>query len=69
MEFAGFDIGHRLLYKHDAPMRFFNTVAPWLISMGFTQGKNDPCLFSNAETGVCVGLHVDGGLVRGTVEA
>ena len=53
----------------DAPMRFFNTVAPWLISMGFTQGRNDPCLFSNEETGVCVGLHVDDGLVRGTVEA
>ena len=44
-------------------------VAPWLISMGFTQGRNDPCLFSNEETWVCVGLHVDDGLVRGTVEA
>jgi hypothetical protein len=43
----------------DAPMRFFNTVAPWLISIGFTQAKNDPCLFTNLETGVQLGLHVD----------
>jgi len=50
----------------DAPMRFFNTVAPWLIEMGFTQGKNDPCMFTNNNTGVQVGLHVDDGLVRGT---
>jgi len=50
----------------DAPMRFFNTVAPWLIEMGFTQGKNDPCMFTNHNTGVQVGLHVDDGLVRGT---
>jgi hypothetical protein len=64
-----FELTGPLYGSGDAPMRFFNTVAPWLISMGVTQGKNDPCLFSNAETGVCVGLHVDGGLVRGTVEA
>jgi hypothetical protein len=50
----------------DAPMRFFNTVAPWLTSIGFTQAKNDPCLFINLETGVHVGLHVDDGLVRAT---
>ena len=50
----------------DAPMRFFNTVAPWLIEMGFTQSKNDPCMFTNENTGVQVGLHVDDGLVRGT---
>ena len=53
----------------DAPMRFFNTVAPWLIAMGFTQGKNDPCMFTNETTGVQVGLHVDDGLVRGTQTA
>ena len=50
----------------DAPMRFFNTVAPWIIGMGFTQGQNDPCMFTNETTGVQVGLHVDDGLVRGT---
>jgi len=50
----------------DAPMRFFNTVAPWLISIGFTQAKNDPCLFINLETGVHLCLHVDDGLVRAT---
>ena len=50
----------------DAPMRFFNTVAPWLIEMGFTQAKNDPCMFTNDIAGVQVGLHVDDGLVRGT---
>ena len=53
----------------DAPMRFFNTVAPWLIAMGFTQAKNDPCMFTNETTGVQVGLHVDDGLVRGTQTA
>ena len=49
-------------------MRFFNTVAPaaWLIAMGFTQGKNDPCMFTNDTKRVQVGLHVDDGLVRGT---
>ena len=50
-------------------MRFFNTVAPWLIAMGFTQAKNDPCMFTNETTGVQVGLHVDDGLVRGTQTA
>ena len=44
-------------------MRFFNTVAPWLIVMGFTQGKNDPCMFVNDKTGITVALHVDDGLV------
>ena len=53
----------------DAPMRFFNTVAQWLIAMGFTQGKNDPCMFMHETTGVQVGLHVDDGLVRGTQTA
>ena len=53
----------------DAPMRFFNTVAPWLIVMGFTQGKNDPCMFVNDKTGITVALHVDDGLVRGTTVA
>ena len=37
--------------------------------MGFTQGQNDPCMFTNATTGVQVGLHVDDGLVRGTQTA
>ena len=51
----------------DAPMRFFNTVAPWLIVMGLiTQGKNDPCMFVNDNTGITVALRVDDGLVRGT---
>ncbi len=53
----------------DAPMRFFNTVAPWLIEMGFTQGQNDPCMFTNDTTGVQADLHVDDGLVRGTQAA
>ena len=48
-------------------MRFFNIVAPWLIVMGFTQGKNDPCMFVNDKTGITVALtvalHVDDGLV------
>jgi hypothetical protein len=52
----------------DAPMRFFNTVAPWLIEMGFTQAQNDPCMFTNDTTGVQIGLHVDDGLARGTQE-
>ena len=42
-----FELTGPLYGSDDAPMRFFNTVAPWLISMGFTQGRNDPCLFSN----------------------
>ena len=50
-------------------MRLFNTVAPWLIVMGFTQGKNDPCMFVNDKTGITVALHVDDGLVRGTPTA
>ena len=52
-------------------MRFFNTVAPWLIVMGFTQGKNDPCtcMFVNDKTGITVALHVDDGLVRGTTNS
>jgi len=37
--------------------------------MGFTQGKNDPCMFVNDKTGITVALHVDDGLVRGTTNA
>ena len=37
--------------------------------MGFTQGKNDPCMFVNDKTGITVALHVDDGLVRGTPAA
>ena len=37
--------------------------------MGFTQGKNDPCMFVNDTTGITVALHVDDGLVRGTPAA
>ena len=42
------------------------TISRWLISEGFTQCKNEPCLFINTDTGMKVLLYVDDLIVRGS---
>ena len=50
----------------DASMRWLQTIVPWLLEQGFTQGANDQCIFTNAATGVRICLFVDDYLCRGT---
>jgi hypothetical protein len=50
--------------QRDAPMRWYNTIKDWLLSEGFKQGKNDPCIF--IKVGIRVVLWVDDILVRAT---
>lgn len=52
----------------DAGMRWYNTIAPWFVSQGFTQGSNDPCVFRHEERDLVVGMHVDDLLVDGSRE-
>ena len=50
--------------QRDAPMRWYKTIQEWLLSEGFKQGKNDPCIF--VKEGIRVVLWVDDILVRAT---
>ena len=52
----------------DAGMRWYNTIAPWFVSQGFTQGSNDPCVFRHEDRDLVVGMHVDDLLVDGSQE-
>ena len=45
-------------------MRWYKTIQEWLLSEGFKQGKNDPCIF--IKEGIRVVLWVDDILVRAT---
>jgi hypothetical protein len=51
--------------QRSAGRRWFETLSAWLIKDGFTQGKNDPCLFTNASTGLVVVVYVDDIITRG----
>jgi hypothetical protein len=60
---------HGCLYGQKcASKQWYCTLATWLCDSGFTQAKNEPCLFVNAES-VKVLLWVDDVLVRGSKEA
>ena len=59
---------HGCLYgQRCASKEWYCTLAAWLCDSGFTQAKNEPCLFVNAES-VRVVLWVDDVLVRGSKE-
>jgi hypothetical protein len=57
--------------QRSSPRRWFETLKGWLISkeMGFIQGENELCAFTNPKTGVKLVGWVDDLLVKGTQQA
>lgn len=51
--------------QRSAPVRWENTIAPWLVSEGFVRGANEPCAFYRAVDDTTVLLYVDDLLVDG----
>jgi hypothetical protein len=51
-----------------APVRWEDTIAPWLVEQGFERGKNDPCVFYHVERDLLVLLYVDDCLMDGAEE-
>ena len=60
-----FKLRGSLYGQRDAPVRWFATFSGWLKDKGFTQCKNDVCLFRHPVTRVKVLLWVDDNLIRG----
>lgn len=48
-----------------ASKRWQDTLNAWLLSVGFTQGKNEPCVFRHRKLGVTLGTYVDDLLLKG----
>ena len=48
-----------------APVHWENTVAPWLVSLGFIRGDNEPSVFHHPERDLLVLLYVDDVLMDG----
>ena len=48
-----------------APVRWEDTIAPWLEDQGFTRGSNEPCLFHHQERDLVLLLYVDDILADG----
>ena len=51
-----------------APVRWENTIAPWLIEQGFERGKNEKSVFYHRERDLLLLLYVDDCLVDGQEE-
>ena len=51
-----------------SPVRFMDTLHPWIVSEGFVAGKNEPCVFYNAELDILVETYVDDCLAIGPIE-
>ena len=51
--------------QRTASMEWHRTLVQWLVSEGFTQGKNDPCVFTHPVTQLTLAVVVDDILVRG----
>jgi hypothetical protein len=45
--------------ERSAPMKWENTIAPFIESLGFIRDKNDPCVFHHPTTDMIVLLYVD----------
>ena len=41
----------------------------WLLSVGFVESLNDPCIFFHPKTKLRIGVHVDDIIVRGQRQA
>ena len=51
--------------SNSAPKYWEETLHPWLTSIGFVQGKNEPCLFRHPELDVTLATYVDDLLALG----
>jgi hypothetical protein len=54
--------------ENSAPKHWENTLFPWIKSLGFVQGDNEPCVFYLAECDLVVLVYVDDVLVDGEEE-
>ena len=52
--------------QRDAGYRWWETLCEYLLEQGFVQSQNDLCCFSNPETKVRLGVHVDDIIARGS---
>ena len=50
-------------------VRWMNTLHPFLVSIGFQQGKNEPCVFRHPKLGVTIASYVDDLLLTGPEQA
>ena len=58
-----------LIYgEASAPVRWENTIAPWLEEQGFERGKNEKSVFYHKERDLLLLLYVDDCLVDGQEE-
>ena len=51
-----------------APVRWENTIAPWIEQQGFDRGENDRCIFYHPERDLLLLLYVDDCLAKGLPE-
>ena len=51
--------------QRSAPVRWQTTLAPWLVSQGFIQGDNEPCVFHRHDDDLLVLVYVDDLLLDG----
>ena len=54
--------------QRSAPREWYTTVTAWMIQMGYTHGRNEPCLFVHPVSGHRVVLFSDDFLCRGSKE-
>ena len=64
-----FKLKGSLYGQREASMRWYQTLAPFVTSLGYVQGKNDLCTFHHPTTKHRIVIHVDDLLTRGTREA
>jgi hypothetical protein len=55
--------------QRDCGLRWYKTLVEWLLSVGFVQSLNDPCIFFHPKSKLRIGVHVDDIIVRGQRQA
>ena len=55
--------------QRDCGLRWYKTLVEWLLSVGFVQSLNDPCIFFHPQTKLRIGVHVDDIIARGQRKA
>ena len=52
--------------ESSAPKRWELTLAPWIISLGFIRGENEPCVFYNPDRNMLIITYVDDLAIKAT---
>ena len=55
--------------QRSAPVRWENTISPWMIEIGFARGENEPCAFYREEDDLTVLIYVDDIIADGDEQA